>query len=279
MSYKLSIIAGIYFPPEVCFRKFLDSCLKQDMSDIEFIFLLDHPEDKISRKILNEYKIQLDNNKNDFVIVENEKNLGVIDTYLKGCDLANSDILMIVDSDDFFDSDLLSKMYNYFINKNLIFLRPTILAGYLGKLDMLCFSHHPGDTGIMFKKEILDLDEYSDFKNHINDVAIPYMYEDKDVCLPLEFGSFYYYTITDRSATSSFILQDDAVDIPKPKDYILHKQNVINSIKDYFSDIVNYEINPEDYSLEELENLIKQHLDLDNFLPNNFSYEELTKLI
>ncbi|MBR2247626.1 MAG: glycosyltransferase [Bacilli bacterium] len=278
MKYKLSVIAGIYFPPEVCFRKFLDSCLNQDMYNIEFIFLLDHPEDKNSRKVLDEYKIQLDNNKNTFVVIENEKNLGVIDTYLKGCDLANSDTLMIVDSDDFFDLDLLSKMYNYFINKNLVFLRPTILAGYLGKLDMLCFSYHPGDTGIMFKKEILNLDEYSDFKNHINDIAIPYMYEDKDVCLPLEFGSFYYYTITDRSATSSFILQNNK-DIPKPKDYDLHKQNVINSIKDYFSEVINYEINPEDYSLEELEDLIKQHLDLDNFLPNNLSYKELTELI
>ena len=277
MKSKLSVIAGIYFPPEVCFRKFLDSCLNQDMDDIEFIFILDHPDDILSRQILNEYKLQLDNNKNKFIIVENSENLGVIDTYLKGCDLANSDTLIIVDSDDFFDPDLLSVMYNYFITNNLVFLRPTILAAYLGELDLLCFSHHPGDTGIMFKKEILSLDKYSDFKNHINDIAIACMHDDEDIILPLEFGSFYYYTITNHSATSSFILQD-RVNIPKSKDYELYKQGVIECIKEYF-DEVGCKINFEEYSLEELKNIAKNYNDFDNFLDNSFSYQELTDII
>lgn len=278
MKTKLSVIAGIYFPPEVCFRSFLDSCLNQDMNNIEFIFILDHPNDVLSRQILNEYKSQLDNNKNRFVIVENSENLGVINTYLKGCDLSNSDILIIVDSDDFFDPDLLSTMYTYFVTNNLVFLRPTILAAYLGELDLLCFSHHPGDTGIMFKKETLNSKEYLEFKKHINDVAILDMYPDKDTILPLEFGSFYYYTITNRSATSSFVLQDD-LDIPKSKDYDWHKQGVIDSIKDYLSNVTSSKVNFEEYSLEELKDLAKKYLDFDNFLENTFSYSELIKII
>lgn len=276
MSYKLSVVAGIYFPLEICFKKFLDSCLNQEIDNTEFIFLLDHPGDKLSRQILAEYKERLDNNKNSFVIIENEKNLGVVDTYLKGCSLANSDIIMIVDSDDFFDSDLLSKMYDYFIINNKAFLRPAILAGYLGELDALCFAYHPGDTGIMFKKEILNQDKYSDFRKHINDIAIPNMYKEEDARLPLEFGSFYYYTITNASATSSFILQNSR-DIPKSKDYNLYKEGVIKSIKNYFNKITN-EIDLEKYSLEELRELVKNYVDFDNFLENDFSYEELAKI-
>ena len=62
---KLSIIAGIYFPPEICFRRFLDACLDQDLDNIEFVFLLDSPEDIKSRDILNEYKLLFDNNNID----------------------------------------------------------------------------------------------------------------------------------------------------------------------------------------------------------------------
>ena len=51
---KLSVIAGIYFPPEDCFRRFLDACLDQTLDDVEFIFLLDSPEDIKSRNILKQ---------------------------------------------------------------------------------------------------------------------------------------------------------------------------------------------------------------------------------
>lgn len=274
---KLSIVAGIYFPLEICFRRFLDACLNQTKKDIEFIFLLDSPEDNQSRNILEEYKDLLDDR---FVIVENEKNLGVVDTYLKGCELSKSDYVMIVDSDDFFDNDLIEKMYDYFMEHGLDFLGPKILMSYLGELDIfyaLNNNDDADDTGIMFRKKILD--EYEDFRKHINYTLIEtIMKTDYKVdVLPLDAGSFYYYTITNRSATSSFILQDNG-EIPKSKDYNYYKSGVIRFIETFLSNTMNKEIKFENYTLDELKDMAKKCLDLDNFLDNNLTYEDLKKL-
>lgn len=274
---KLSIIAGIYFPPEDCFRRFLDACLDQTINNVEFIFLLDSPEDKKSREILSEYNQLLNNNKNDFSIIENEKNLGVVDTYLKGCELSQSENILIVDSDDFFDNDWILQMYNYFIENNLDFLGPKILMSYIGELDIfyaLNNNDDPDDTGIMFKKKILN--EYPEFKNYINYTLITEIPKDRykvDV-LPLEIGSFYYYTITNRSATSSFILQDNG-EIPKSKDYDSYRQGVINFIEIFLSNATKQSIKFEDYTLDELKDIAKKYLDLDNILNNDLSYEDL----
>lgn len=274
---KLSIIAGIYFPPEICFRRFLDACLNQTIDNVEFIFLLDSPEDQKSREILKEYASLFDNNKNQFVIIENEKNLGVIDTYLKGCNLSKSENILIIDSDDFFDNDWVFQMYDYFTVNDLDFLGPKILMSYVGELDVfyaLNNNDDPDDTGIMFKKKILD--EYLTFRDYINYMSIKVISKSsyKTDILPLSCCSFYYYTITNRSATSSFILQDNG-EIPKSKDYDYYKQGVINFIETFFTNKTKQEIKFEDYSLEELKDMAKKHLDLDNLLENNLSYEDL----
>ena len=195
MSYKLSVIAGIYFPLEICLRRFLDACINQKLDNVEFIFLLDSPKDEKSRHILDEYKKLFSKNKNTFIIVENEKNLGVVDTYIKGCDLSQSENILIVDSDDFFDDDLILNMYNYFIEKDLDFLGPRILMSYIGELDVfyaLNSNDDPNDTGIMFKKKILN--NYSDFRKYINYTPITTIAKTnyKTEILPLDFGSFCY---------------------------------------------------------------------------------------
>ena len=277
---KLSVIAGIYFPPIDCFRRFLDACLDQTLNDIEFIFLLDSPEDTKSRSILDEYKDRINTNKNAFVIIENEKNLGVVDTYLKGCKLSNSDNILIVDSDDFFDNDLIENMYNYFINNELDFLAPRILMSYVGELDVfyaLNNNDDPTDTGIMFRKKILD--EYEEFRKYINYTLIDTIKKTtyKVEVLPLDLGCFYYYTITNRSATSSFILQDNG-EVPKSKDYEYYKDGVIRFIETFLSNTTNKQINFEDYTLDELKDVAKKYLDLDNLLENNLSYKDLKEI-
>lgn len=273
---KVSVVAGIYYPPEICFRRFLDACLNQTIDNIEFIFLLDSPEDIKSRNILKEYKDLINNNKNTFKIIENEKNLDVVKTYIKGCKLSNSDNILIVDSDDFFDDDWIFQMYNCFINKNLDFLGPKILIGYVGKLDIfyaLYDNDDPDDTGIMFKKEILN--EYSLFKKYINYLSIRDIAKSdyKVSVLPLNIGSFYYYTVTDRSATSSFILQEN--ESPKSKEYNFYKKMAIKYIENYLSKFMNKKINFNKYSLEELKTMAIKYINLDNLLDNDLTHEDL----
>ena len=129
----------------------------------------------------------------------------------------------------------------------------------------------------MFRKQILD--EYEDFRKYINYTQITKIMETnyKVGVLPLDYGSFYFYTITNRSATSSFILQDNG-DIPKSKDYEQYKQGVINFIEIFLSNATKQKIKFEDYTLDELKEIAKKYLDLDNLLNNNLSYEDLKEI-
>lgn len=275
-NIKLSVVAGIYFPPEICFRRFLDSCLKQKMDNVEFVFLLDSPEDSKTREILEEYKQQFDNNKNTFKIIENEKNLGVVETYQKGCKLSSSDTILIMDSDDFFDDDLILQMYRYFVSKELDFLAPRILIGYIGELDVfyaLNNNDDPDDTCIMFKKGLLD--KFTAFTKNINHMPMKTIFCSgyKADILPLRCGTFYYYTVTKQSATSGFILQQN--NIPEPKGHEIYRQIVIKSIETQLGAAIGQKISFDDYTIDELKNMAKRVLDLDNFSENDFTYNEL----
>ena len=72
-NVKISVITGIYHPNEHLFRKFLHSCFNQTLEGIQFVMLFDDPKDIESRKIVAEYKEDMDNSKNTFTIIENEK--------------------------------------------------------------------------------------------------------------------------------------------------------------------------------------------------------------
>ena len=59
---KLSVIAGIYFPPEDLFRRFLQGCLNQTLDGIEFILVFDSDNDFHTHEVLESYSDEIANN-------------------------------------------------------------------------------------------------------------------------------------------------------------------------------------------------------------------------
>lgn len=110
---KVSVIAGIYNPPEKLFKQYLEACLNSTIVGCEFILVQDNPFDDISNKILADFETKFKNNKNKFIILRNEKNLGIIPTYNIGMKYATGEYLAFFDTDDYFDLDFLEKMYDY----------------------------------------------------------------------------------------------------------------------------------------------------------------------
>lgn len=277
MSYKISIVAGIYFTPELSFKRFLDACLDQTLDNLEFIFLLDSPNDVKSRQILREYEDKFNNNKNNFIIIENDKNLGVVNTYNKGINLSNGDYIVIVDTDDFFDNNWLECMYNYMIShKDIEILAPRIIIGYLGKFDILYSilgNDNPDDTGLMFTKETLN--KYKD-KFQVNITSYQGFYA-KAEKLPLSYGSFYYYVRTNENATSSNKFLDN-YNKEKNVEFDLYSKIVKNEIKEALKDFTSLNININSCSKEQLIKIAKPYSNLDNSGFNDFSYEELKKI-
>lgn len=190
---KITVVCGIYFPPEALFKKFLDSCVAQTMSDVEFLFFIDHPDDKKSRKILKSYEKKFKNNKNSFTIIENEKNIGDIETYKKSLLFANGEYICFLDNDDFFDKDFLEIMYKYIKKTNSDAVLCNAIIHYCEK-DILyeLLDDFMWDTwSFLYKKDtFIKILEESPNK-YFFDPAIK-LYQSA-YRIPLYEGAFYHY--------------------------------------------------------------------------------------
>ncbi|KZX10261.1 glycosyltransferase family 2 protein [Methanobrevibacter filiformis] len=101
---KVSVIMPIY-NSEKYLEECLDSVINQTLKDIEIICVNDGSTDK-SLKILEKYS-----NKDKRIIIINQKNQGAGESRNKGLLIAKGEYLSFLDSDDFFEADMLKSAY------------------------------------------------------------------------------------------------------------------------------------------------------------------------
>lgn len=111
-SNKISVIMGVYNEEENWVRESIESILNQTYKNIEFIIILDNPENIKLKEIIKEYS------KNDerirFYI--NEKNLGLINTLNKAVYLSKGKYIARMDSDDIAIRNRLEKQMEFIFN-------------------------------------------------------------------------------------------------------------------------------------------------------------------
>ncbi len=108
---KLSIIVPVYNSSKHL-RKCLDSITNQNIKDFEIICINDGSTDD-SLNILVDYQ-----EKNNNIVIVNQKNMGVIEARKNGLKIAKGEYIAWVDSDDFIDEKMYSKMYDLAIKNN-----------------------------------------------------------------------------------------------------------------------------------------------------------------
>lgn len=102
---KVSVIIPVYNVEEYL-SECLDSLINQTLRDIEIICINDGSTDN-SLNILNEYA-----KKDSRITVLTQENQGAAVARNKGLDFAKGEYLSILDSDDFFELNMLEKLYN-----------------------------------------------------------------------------------------------------------------------------------------------------------------------
>lgn len=108
---KVSVVIPCYNVEKyIC--QCLDSVINQTLKDMEIICINDGSKDNTG-KILDEYKI-----KDKRIKVIHKENEGVHVARNMGIDLAQGEYLSFLDSDDFFELDMLEKMYYQAIKEN-----------------------------------------------------------------------------------------------------------------------------------------------------------------
>lgn len=190
MSKKVSVICNIYHPNQGCFKRFLDACLSQTLSDVEFIFTLDSPTDIESRSTLKEYQSKFEASKNTFIFIENEKNLGIDACYINALDKTTGKYVFNPDDDDFFDNELLEKAYNYLEEQKVECVKIHVICGYIN--NTLLYEMERDTQTFIYTREYA-------FRNlDILASCFGTFYKLECIDLPVEFGVFYYYVRNDE---------------------------------------------------------------------------------
>lgn len=275
-NVKISVITGIYHPNEHLFRKFLHSCLNQTLEGIQFVMLFDDPEDIESRKIVEEYKEEMDNNKNTFTIIENERNLGIFLTQAEGVKNATGEYIVFFDNDDFFDSEYLEVMYKYAKEFDANVIKGYVLTHYFGDIDL-------NFTFICKHEKIFNEDDWL------------YMYKRNFFIKYFNYSSMYTSdTALDRKIDGKWIEKEIILQIPFYEGVFYHYVRHCDNTS--FIPSTESEVNTEDnedqeriyrrfaYDVEEVfgkvdnvKEAIQNKLKLDT-KPNNYNFDQLKGL-
>lgn len=286
---KVSVITGTYNPGHLV-HKFIDSVLKQTLTDIELIIVDDYSTDG-TRDIIQDYA----NKDSRIKVILNETNLGISDTYNKGLDIATGEYVSLVDSDDFLDFDFYEKMYNFSVKNNLDLCLGYSITHFSGNIDYLpayIFGNvNDGLWAQLFKRKTL-LDNNIRYKNVLfedvqitNDVKqIPGA---KVMKMDLEEASFYHYIRHNHNTSSRYYTNKDNIDKPietlmEISDDILEMERRIRSdlatmeaLNLRFMRLMDKDIlkNLSEESKQELRQILKEKTLLDKYSEENLNVD------
>ena len=161
---KISVIVPVY-NVEKYLRQCLDSVINQTFSDIEIICINDGSTDN-SLRILEEYS-----KKDNRIVLLNQKNSGAGVARNKGVELAKGEYIQFLDSDDYFEPDLLEKM----LNKAISFNSDIVVCSYkkVDDLGNITESKNPNSPINLDKTPLGKPFNSDDFKEDIFSLLTP----------------------------------------------------------------------------------------------------------
>lgn len=287
---KISVITGTYNPGHL-FHKFIESILKQTLTDLELIIIDDCSIDG-TREIIQEYA----NQDTRIKVILNEKNLGISETYNKGLELASGEYVSLVDSDDFLDLDFYEKMYNFSMKNDLDLCLGYSITHFSGNVDYLpayIFGNvNDGLWAQLFKRTTL-INNNIRYKNVLfEDVQITNDVKSikgaRVLKLPLEEATFYHYIRHNNNTSSKYITDKDNIEKPietlvKISDNILEMEKRIRSdlatmesLNLRFMRLLDKDIikNLSEESKQELRQILKEKTQLDQYSEENLNVDK-----
>lgn len=105
----VSVIMSVYNEEEIWLRESIESILNQSYTNLEFIIILDNPDNNILHDIIKDYC------KNDDRIIyfKNEKNIGLVKSLNTALSHAQGEFIARMDADDISLTDRIAKQMSY----------------------------------------------------------------------------------------------------------------------------------------------------------------------
>jgi len=111
----ISIIMSVYNEPHDWLEKSIESILNQSYRNLEFIIVLDNPENSVSRNFIEKYQKKDDR----IVFLVNDINRGLAYSLNRGLEVARGEYIARMDADDISHFDRIERQLKYIKNFNL----------------------------------------------------------------------------------------------------------------------------------------------------------------
>ncbi len=189
---KVSVVMSVYNETEEELRGAIESILGQTYGNIEFVIVLDNPENEKLKAVILEYQ------KNDSRVksIFNDENKGLVYSLNKALEKAEGEYIARMDADDYSVCDRIEKQIRFLEKKELDFvysgvmymdesgnsLYPSDIGGltYTAAVKSMRYKNCSFHPTWLFKKEILDvLKRYHD---------VPYAEDYDFICRTISKG-------------------------------------------------------------------------------------------
>lgn len=178
-NIKISVLMPVYNTNKKYLKQSIESILKQTYKDFEFI-IIDDGSDIKTKKFLKSFK------DDRIVLIENEKNLGLIKTLNKGIKLAKGEFIARMDADDISTPDRFEKQLLYMTKNPEIGVLGSAFQIFQKREEKIVMPTTDEDakkmlqTGVspfahpsvMIRKDLLEDVQYSETFKHCEDLAL-----------------------------------------------------------------------------------------------------------
>ncbi|MBO5096620.1 MAG: glycosyltransferase family 2 protein [Bacilli bacterium] len=240
----ISIIVPIY-NTEKYLNKCLTSLVKQKNIDFEVICVNDGSPDD-SDKIIEKFKKKYPK----LIRSYKKKNGGLSDARNYGIKKAKGDYIGFVDSDDWVEKDMFSKMYNYAIKKDLDIVVCDTFMEYENNTEILKSNLHYSDEDVrnyiisypmactrLIKKELLE-DDYMFTKGILyEDLCLTPTLVNKTIKVGFLEEALYHYLQRSNSIMNQMEFNDKLFDIIKVLNHVYKIFDENKNLENYYEEI------------------------------------------
>lgn len=119
----ISVLMSTYKEPKEYVKLAIESIINQTYKNIEFIIIIDDPQNANMIKLLYDYQ----KNDNRIKIIKNDENIGLVDSLNKGLSMCNGDLIARMDADDISVPSRIEKELNFLQTHNYDMVSSNVL--------------------------------------------------------------------------------------------------------------------------------------------------------